>query len=318
MRKKYIYLGVFVLLILAAVWAVTSSWEGKPKEDDDKIYVVASLFPWYDLAREIGGAKVGVSLPLPPGVEAHSFEPTPNDMINIGGASLFVYTGDYLEPWASDIISSLGNGAPSSSALGEGYATLEDDDEHEGEEADEEEEGHGVDPHIWLDPVIMSKAADRLAQKLGEVDSENTEYYNSRAEDYTARLAALDSDYREGLSSCELKDLIYAGHFAFGYLADRYGLQHEAAQGFSPDAESNPNRLIELTNLLREKQAEYVFTEATDSRNLAEALASEANVSILTLNSAHNLSREDLRAGLTYERIMRENLEKLKLGLKCQ
>jgi len=51
---------------------------------------------------------------------------------------------------------------------------------------------------------------------------------------------------------------------------------------------------------------------------LAEALAKENGVKILLLNSAHNLSKDDLKAGLTYEQIMRNNLEKLKLGLGCR
>lgn len=318
MRNRFVYLGVLLIMLAAIAWGVSSSWQKEKPVDEDKIFVVASLFPWYDLAREIGGEQVAVSLLLPPGVEAHAFEPTPSDMINIGGAGLFLYTGDYLEPWAKDIITSLGKGAPASSALGEGYATLTD--EHEDEDALEgnEEEHSGVDPHVWLDFSVMASAADRLAAKMSEIDPENAEYYNTRAEDYKARLGTLDNDYQAGLSNCEHQDLVYAGHFAFGYLAKRYNLQHEAAQGLSPDAESSPARLIELTNLLREKQAEYVFTEETDSRNLANALASEANVSILTLNSAHNLSREDIRAGLTYEHTMRENLEQLRLGLKCQ
>jgi len=334
MNKKNIIF--VVILIFAIIWGIISIYnnysqnnsvknDNKTEVKSDKIVVVSSLFPWYDLARQIGGDYVEVTLLLPPGVEAHSFEPRPNDMITISQAGLFVYTGDYLEPWASDLINSLGNDAPESIALGEGLAQLDmaadAEHEHEHEEADADHEEHmhsGLDPHIWTDPIIYSQVAGRLAAELAKLDPSHIDYYNDRLDAYRLVLENLDSDYSKTLDTCQQTEFIYAGHYAFGYLAKRYGLQYEAAQGFSPDAESNPQRLKELTDLLTTYQADYIFAEELDNPQLAEALASEAGVKILLLNSAHNVSKDDMRAGVTYENIMRDNLAQLKLGLKCQ
>lgn len=345
MPKRFIFMGIFALIIAVAAWAVAASWQQRQVErlgqaEGEKeavvavsqpVSVVASLFPWYDLAKEIGGERVTATLLLPPGVEAHAFEPTPNDMINISRAQLFVYTGDYMEPWAKDLLASLGTETPDSLVIGEGLAVLNSVAEHEHEdeimavgnnqlsvEEEHEHEHEGLDPHIWLNPMIMSKAAGRMAQKLAQLDPEGSAYYNARLENYQTRLEVLDEKYRHGLSQCEYQDFIYAGHYAFGYLADRYQLHYEAAQGFSPDAESSPQRLVQLAELLKNQAGEYVFAEELDNPQLAEALAKESGVKILRLNSAHNLSKADLRSGLSYLEIMANNLETLSLGLKCQ
>jgi zinc transport system substrate-binding protein len=319
MPKRFIFMGLFILIVALASWVAAERWQKnnllKSVEktlptlisQGEKIKIVTSLFPWYDLAREIGGERISVSLLLPPGTEAHSFEPTPGDMIAVSKADLFVYTGDYLEPWAQDIIDSFEGAAGRSLALGESAATLVDEDEES-----------GLDPHIWLDPMIMDNLAGRLAQKLADLDPTNRSYYNQRLENYRASLEKLDVDYREKLSKCAHKEFIYAGHYAFGYLAARYGLQYEAAQGFSPDAESSPQRLTELADLIKEKNIAYIFAEELDNPQLAETLARKQGVTILFLNSAHNLSKADIKAGLSYEEIMRNNLDKLIIAFKCR
>ena len=317
MNKK----GVIIfLLLLALVWLGVSVYKNRANQgneasnldqsstNSDKIVIVSSLFPWYDLARQIGGDYVEVSLLLPPGVEAHAFEPTPSDMIKISQSGLFIYTGDYLEPWAKDLITSLGKDAPKSLSLGAGLAVV--DNELVNQTA--------LDPHIWTDPIIYAQVAERLTAEMVKIDPSHVDYYNSRLDSYKQSLENLDSDYKKILGACRQTEFIYAGHYAFAYLAKRYNLQYEAAQGFSPDAESNPQRLIELIDLLQDYQADYVFAEELDSPQLAEALAQEAGVKILLLNSAHNVAKDDLQSGISYEEIMRTNLAQLKLGLKCQ
>lgn len=337
MPKRFIFMGIFVLIVAVAAWFAAANWQPqKITQVDtglesgnidgesvllDKLMIVSSLFPWYDLSREIGGDRVEAKLLLPPGVEAHAFEPTPSDMIALSKAELFIYTGDYMEPWAQDILDGLADSAPAHLVIGHDLALLESE-EHEDEEGGEEHEdehGHsGLDPHIWLDPMIMSKAAGRLAKALAELDPAGSFYYNQRLESYQKRLTDLDEDYRRSLSSCKQDSFIFAGHYAFGYLADRYNLQYEAAQGFSPDAESSPQRLQVLSDLIRATGAKYIFAEELENQQLAEALAQENGAKILLLNSAHNLSKADLKEGLSYLDIMQSNLKQLSTGLLCR
>ncbi len=331
MPKRFIFMGIFVLIVALAAWLAAANWQpqkvgqvdtgiesessGEESEVVDKISVVSSLFPWYDLSREIGGDRVETKLLLPPGVEAHAFEPTPSDMIALSKSNLFIYTGEYMEPWAQDILDGLDGSAPASLVIGQDLAVLEGEEQ---EELNEEAEHSGLDPHIWLDPMIMSKAAGRLAKALAELDPAGKSYYNQRLENYQSRLDQLDEDYRQSLSGCKQNTFIFAGHYAFGYLASRYSLQYEAAQGFSPDAESSPQRLQALSDLIRTTGAKYIFAEELENQQLAEALAQENGVKILLLNSAHNLSKADLKASLSYLEIMQANLKQLNTGLLCR
>lgn len=320
MSKRSIFMAVLALIILIASWLVIADWQKKQTElfannqlgfaldGSETIKITASLFPWYDLAKEIGGERAEVTLLLPPGMEPHAFEPTPRDMILVSESDLFLYTGSYLEPWAQDILDNFPQSTLRGLALGEALATIKDEDEGL----------NGLDPHIWLSPVLMMEIAERLTGALNEVDPLNQAYYTQNLLSYQQSLEKLDQDYSLALESCQQRQFIYAGHYAFGYLAARYNLQYEAAQGFSPDAESSPQTLANLTDLLRSSQADYIFAEELDNPQLAESLASELGIKILPLNSAHNVSKANLKAGLSYEEIMRANLEQLIIGLKCQ
>ena len=103
---------VFVIFVLAAVIfaVVVLAFKNRfaaPDMNPDKIRVVTTLFPLYDFAKNIGGGMADVRLLLPPGVESHHFEPSPNDMAAINSADIFVYTGKFMEPWAEDIINGM-------------------------------------------------------------------------------------------------------------------------------------------------------------------------------------------------------------------
>lgn len=314
--KKIGKLIVLTLVVIVLIYLFITPKNNYDQElnnshSEDKIKIVSSLFPWYDLSQAIGGERVQASILLPPGLEAHSYEPTPSDMLKVSQADLFVYTGDYFEPWADRLLNSL-NSPPNFLVLGQDLNNLElvDDYDHEDETQ--------LDPHIWLDPILMMKMADRLTAKLVELDPTGAEYYLSNLETYQASLEQLDADFRETLSDCHYHEIIYGGHYAFGYLAKRYNLRYEAAQGFSPDAESTPARLADLVRMLREYEASYLFAAQMENPQLAETLAREAQLEILTLHTVHNLSKEERDNNLSYDNLMRANLNNLKQGLQCR
>ena len=76
-------------------------------ESGKKMKIVATLFPQYDFARQIAGDDADVTLLLPPGMESHSYDLRPADMIEIRESDMFIYTGKYMEVWAQTIIDSL-------------------------------------------------------------------------------------------------------------------------------------------------------------------------------------------------------------------
>jgi len=319
--KKYIFIIGVIAVIGLGIFAL-SNISPKTKTDSQKITVVTTLFPLYDFAKNIGQDKVEVSLLLPPGVEAHTFEPKPSDITKINNADIFVYTGEFMEPWAHDII----EGADKKVKVVDASANIEmmkEEHEHE-EEAEhheaEEEHGHehgGVDPHIWLDFDNAKIMAENIAKTLSEIDPQNAEYYKNNLKSYQGKLSDLDNSYKNSLTSCQSKTIVYGGHYAFGYMGKRYGLAYESAYGISPDSEPSAQDLAGLIEQIRTKKIAYVFFEELVSPKVAETLAKETGAGLLLLNPAHNLTKDEFEKNESFLSIMEKNLSNLKIGLNC-
>ena len=191
--------------------------------DNNKITVITSLFPQYDFVRQITQDKVNVTLLLPAGVEPHSFEPTPQTIVTIGNADIFVYTNAMMEPWIEKVIDNVkqDNLLIVESSLGIEYIEHQEEEEHEEEEEDHEE----LDPHVWLDPMNAKIMAQNILDALITADPENAEFYKANAAALFIELDELKADYDEVFLDQAHKTIIYGGHFAFGYLANRYGLE---------------------------------------------------------------------------------------------
>ena len=317
---KKVIAPCFVLLIFS-LFLLSFSCSRMEDEvlSDRKITVVATLFPLYDFAKHIAGDKAQVSLLVPPGVEAHSFEPKPGDLLRINKAGIFLYTGKYMEPWAEKIIKGTDNGKLIVVDTGKGINLMETkEEESAGDVPDHDKYTHGAyDPHIWLDLANAQKMIDNILAAFIEKDPLNRDYYSRNAGEYKLKLKALDEEYRKGLSQCRLNTFVHGGHFAFSYLARRYNLHYVSAYEGSPNAEPSPKRLAELENIIQTENIHYVFYEELVSPRIADVLAAETGVKLLRLHGLHNVGKNDLQRDVTYIDLMRENLKNLKTGLEC-
>src|SRR5450759_2007693 len=100
-------MSVVVILVSCCAALLLSGCKKADMKPAAGLQVVTTLFPLYDFARTIAGSKAQVTMLLPPGVEPHTFEPKPEDMIRISHAGLFIYTNKYMEPWAEKIITGI-------------------------------------------------------------------------------------------------------------------------------------------------------------------------------------------------------------------
>lgn len=329
-KKRQWRMYAFPLLAgLLALVVGTALFSGAAAAEAAKLKVTATIFPLYDFARQVGGDRVEVSLLLPPGVEAHTYAPRPGDMMRLGNAEVFLYTGEFMEPWAENLVKGVDNPALLVVDTSRGIELAEEDegDEHvhSGEAGDHAASGnasdhhHGKDPHIWLDPLLAQTMVRTIAEAFAAKDPAGAEVYRANAESYAKELAALDREITEGLSGCERRTIIYGGHFAFGYFARRYGLEHVSPYpGFAPDAEPSPRAVAELVETMKHTGASVIYHEELIDPKVARAIATETGARLLLLHGAHNLSREEREQGLTYLQIMRDNLARLREGLACR
>lgn len=277
-----------------------------------KIKVITTLFPLYDMARNIGADKAEVSLLLPPGVEAHSFEPKPSDIVRINEADVFIYTGKFMEPWAEGIIEGAAHKALIVADASRDTKMIP------GVSRDKDEPAGSFDPHIWLDFDNAKIMVRNIAQALQAKDAAGKVFYEQNADGYVGKLAELDSAYRTALAACRKKEIVYSGHFAFSYLAHRYGLKYLAAQGVSPDAEFSARDLARLVEHIRQDNIKYIFYEELASPRIAETIADETGAEMLMLHAAHNITKDQFEQGISFFAILKTDLDNLKVGLECE
>lgn len=289
-----------------------------------QLTVVTTLFPLYDFTKNIAAEKALVTLLLPPGVEAHSYEPKAGDVLKVNKADLFIFTGKYMEPWADSLLKGVDNKGLLVVDASKGVTLVEGSDEHNDHDnrrnrKENDRHDHGkIDPHIWLDFGNAQKMVGTIREALIAKDPSNKDYYTKNANDFIAKLADLDRRYREAFASCRKKLFVHGGHFAFDYLAKRYNLTYISAYQGSPDAEPSPKRLIALKKKMEENNIRFIYYEELIIPRVSEVLAKETGATLLKLHGAHNITRDEFEQGVSFLSIMEENLKNLKTGLECQ
>lgn len=304
------------LILIVLVLTLLSCNISNKENGEKKIFIVTTLFPTYDFAKNIGKDRVKVELLLPPGVEAHSYEPKPEDILKIQKANVFIYTGKYMEPWAEKIIKSIDNKNLIVVDASKGISELIEQGIHKDKRHEHDEK---LDPHIWLDFDNAKIMIDNILSGLISADESNKKFYEINASSLKEYISKIDENYRQGLSNCKSRYFFHAGHFAFGYLAKRYNLEYISAYpGISPDEEPTPKRIGEMARKIKKYNVKYIFYEELTIPRIANVLSKETGVTLLKINSAHNLSKEDLENETTYINIMESNLKQLRIGLECQ
>ncbi|WJK43392.1 metal ABC transporter substrate-binding protein [Solwaraspora sp. WMMA2056] len=307
----------------------------------DTVGVVAAFYPLQFLAERIGGDAVTVTGLAPPGAEPHDLELNPQQVGQISDADLVVYLSGFqpavdaaVEQEAGDAAFDVVTVEPLLDATDGGHSHEHGEDEHAEDEHghEEEEPGHddeptpggeavdehadsdaAKDPHLWLDPTRFATVADELAARLGKADPDRADDFTARAAALRTELEALDTEYAEGLATCERREII-TSHAAFGYLAVRYELEQIGITGLSPEDEPAPQRLAEVIEEAREHQATTIFFETLVSPAVAETIASEVGAQTAVLDPIEGLQPD---ADGDYFSVMRDNLDSLTTALGC-
>ena len=298
-------------MLMAAMLLLTGC--GRPDAAvGGKLKIVATLFPTYDFARAIGGDRVQVRLLLTPGKESHSYEPSTGDVMDIDGCGVFIWTGEYMEPWVPGLLEGL-EGEPLVVDASSGIELAEEEEQAH----DHGGHHHELDPHIWTSPVNCLTMVDGILSAMTAADPENADYYAANAETLKAELKSLDREFREITADGGTKKIYHGGRFSMYYFVREYGLDWEAAyDSCSSDTEPSVRRVCEMIDEMREEGARAVFYEELSNNSVARLIADETGAEPLLLHSCHNLSQEEWVRGETYVSLMKKNAENLKEALR--
>lgn len=342
--KKAAALFISGLLIIMSLTACSGSTK-KDENTEEKLQVVATIFPAYDWAKQIIGEDSGdieLTLLLNNGVDIHSYQPTVNDIIKITTCDMLIYVGGESDEWVEDalkqstnpdmvvinLLNELGDNIKEEEIVeGMQYEHEHGDDhDHEGEDGDdhdhESEDGDEeieYDEHVWLSLRNAEVMCSSIYKNLAELVPEAASQYASNAENYIDSLLALDNEYLEAISESEQDTLLFCDRFPFRYLVDDYGLSYFAAfNGCSSETDASFETVIFLANKIDELELQNVIVLETSDKSIAKTVVEstkEKNAQTLVLNSMQAITQEDISNGASYISVMRDNLSVIRQAL---
>ena len=299
--RKYASLLLALCLLLAACSAGAES-EGEP------LRVVATDFPCYDLARQVLGSDASLTLLIRPGMDTHTYEPTPADAKAVYEADVLIYIGGTSDAWVEDMLAD----AP-------GVAAVRMMDSVQPIEEAHAEHGHediSYDEHIWTSPVNMRAMLKSVEEALCAADPQNADTYHSNAAAYDAQLAGLDQTFRDLVSGAARTELVFADRFPFLYFAREYGLSYVSAfSGCSEESQPSVQAVAALIDAVEQDGVPVIYVIEMSTGDVARAVAEQTGAEIVEMHSCQSVTGEEFEAGETYLSLMIRNVEALRKGL---
>ncbi len=342
MKVKKVLLAILaILIVLALGFALFKIGESK-KRNPNKIQVVVSNFASYDFLRAVIGDNENVELTflLGPGKDAHSYEPTAQDLVTIQNADLFVYVGGEMEQWTDKVLDSIDTKDMKIVCIADAVDTIDEQEidgaeeehehehEHEHGDEDEDEEEHehhheheegAFDEHIWTSPSNAIKMVNRLEKAMEEIDNNNAQKYRENADEYIAQIKEVDSKIQNIVDNKVRDRLIFADKMPMQYFIEYYDLQVSAAfTGCSTETEPSAKTIAYLQNKAKQEKIPVILYIELNPGRVAKTIAEEVGngCEALQIQTLHNVSLDDYNNGETWVSLMTRNVEVLKKALQ--
>ena len=314
MKKLVCYALCFFLLL-----TFFAGCGSKASRNKEKLSVVCTVFPQYDFVRQIAGDKVKLTMLVPLGVESHDYRlenMTVADLKTVKECDIFIYLGGESDShWIKELKASVGKSDIEWIAMTDTVGSLEIiKHNHDGHE-----DGYHTtfDEHIWTSPKKAVESAGYICEKLCLKDAVNREAYKNNYNDFANELMSLDRDLTDAVTKATTDTLIFADRFPFRYLCSDYDLKFFAAfDGCSTAVDPSVAQIAEVIEAAEEADTKTVFYMENSDSVYAEQIAQKVGARSLMLHSCHTVTRHELQGGVTYLKLMKENIEKIMEALK--
>lgn len=276
------YLIPFLLILLSFACKSDS------KETRTKPVIVATTSILADGIKNLVQDQADVIALMPAGVDPHLYKASVRDLDLLTNADLVVYHGLYLEGKMTEIFEKL---ARSQTLIDISRGLPKEDLIRSGPEA------HSVDPHIWFDVNLWSKAIRFASEEIIKWKPEWKSIIESNSTAYFNQLADLDQEVRTKVN--ELRSagqVLVTAHDAFAYFGKAYDFEVKSLQGLSTLSEPGLRDLTELITIVQENKVKAIFAEQTISPKAIRAVAAGAAERNHQVNLAGPLYTDSLDA----------------------
>ena len=344
LKKLWAIFGLVLVVGLLAFLVLN-----REKFEQKKYSVVSTSFSGYDFARAVTkNTNISTKMLVKPGAETHTYEPTPQDIIDIKNADMFVYVGGDSDTWVKKILKDVDTKKTHVVKLVDLVSTveeeivegMEDEDDHDHDydhakhnhadhdhdhehhhdhdhdhvshehkhDHDEEEEGPEIDEHVWTSPKKAMEIVKKIAEVAYEIDVAEKNKIDDNAEKYVAEIAQVDKDLHQAIDG-KISEIVVADRFPFRYFADEFGLKYAAAfSGCSEQTEASAKTISFLINKVKQDKVKKIYKIELSNGKIAETVSKDTGAEVLELHSAHNVTTEDFSKGVTYVDLMKRNL----------
>jgi ABC-type Zn uptake system ZnuABC Zn-binding protein ZnuA len=296
---------LIVMLTLVAFVLTACGGNSAPDSGTSAAVVLASTTFLADIARQVAGDRVIVESLLPVGADPHSYEATPSDVTKIARSKLLIINGADYEHFLEPLLQNAGG----QREIIEASAGL-----HPREDAEEE---HGIDPHLWLDPNNVITYVENIREALTHFDPEGAVDYQVNAETFIAELQELDAWILERVNQIPAeKRLLVTNHESLNYFAERYGFTiiGTVLESFSSNASPSAQQMASLVDQIKATGAQAIFLDAGDNTGLAQQIADETGLRVIT--TLHLESLTDGGPAATYVDMIQHNVSEIVNALK--
>ncbi|QEZ89681.1 metal ABC transporter solute-binding protein, Zn/Mn family [Aliarcobacter cibarius] len=254
--------------------------------------VTVTILPQKYFVEKIVKDKFSVNVMVPPGSSPHNFEPKPSAMKALFNSKAYFLIGEPSEKaWIKKFKQNAKNTTFVDTTVGVEKIEMvahehheEKEDKHKGHKHEHEEDKHdhsGVDPHIWLDPILVKIQAKNIYEAMIKIDAQNSDFYKTNYEEFIKELDSLDSEIKNILAPYKDKAFMVF-HPSWGYFAARYEIEQISIE--VEGKEPKPNELVKLVEEAKKHDIKIIFVSPQFSQNSAKTISNNIGGNVVAIN----------------------------------
>lgn len=301
MFNRKILLFITIVCFLSFV-----SCQDKEQHSKKNETIYTSIYPIQFIVDSLIDDRATVKSIFPPGVDAHTYEPTIKEILNIADGKAFFYLGQHMEGFTKQISTTLSAADVKLIELShhEHLFTTRSNDNHGHDYGD-------YDPHIWFDPERMILMTDIIKNELVSIYPKEKIFIEQNYRALVKKFKALDKKFQAELKQKRIPYIIVS-HGAYHYWEDKYGIIQVPISGITSTDEPSQKALAHLVNLAENKNINYVLFEKNASNRLASIVQNELGAKPLYIHNLETLVDNDIEHHEDYFSLMEQNLKVLK------
>ncbi len=301
MYRLFVTLTLTVLFVAACGPLTSSTPQSGP-------VILASTTFLADIAQNVAGDRVHITSLLPPGLDPHTFQATPSDIRKIAESTMVIVNGLDYDQFIKPMLENAGGTR----------LVITASDGLEARQAKEETGETAIDPHMWMAPTRVIKYVENIRDGLTKTDPDEANVYKANADAYISQLNELDTWITQQVAQIpQERRLLVTNHDSLGYFAESYGFTviGTIVPGVSSDASPSAQQIAALIDEIKSTGAPAVFLNRSDNPQLADQVANETSITVVTDLYIESLSPSD-GAAATYIDMMKHNVSRIVEVLK--